>query len=997
MALLLVAAVVMPAGLVVLPGAPVIANVNTVVVIPSPTTAGVTADYPITFNITVPLTTAAVDTITVVFPTGTVIPSNVSVTVNGAVPSLVTIAGTSVTLRLSADITISAVSVLFNGVNKITNPTAAGPKTLTVQTSQESAPVTSGTYTIVAGALSSLVLDTGPTTTITGQIMAAMLVGAHDLYGNHIDGVNIYVMLWSGTGTLSGTLTKTTTGGGTATFNDLRIDTEGTKILYFYSGPFHVSSSSFTISAAASITSPINGSPAYAKTGGTVPVVFTINCATPGTGDLRIQVLQAGTTTAVAFADVNNISLSGGANPFNYDVTMTGVTANTYDVRVGVRQPTGSGTWVYSTVQSNAVVVDNTAPAVTLLTPDGGNYVPWGNTSNVSWNVTDAIPAPDSITIRALASIDGGLTYPYTAFGPESGQPKSGSYPWVPGSIGIPWGDHSLARMQLIVTDLAGNSWSDNSTSNFYILTTDPQIIMSIPNSATSWAGGSSQNITFTTTSALNLNVDYKLQINTCGSWSNITPGTDGWLTNRPAGLTTYNWTVPADYRGTAHIQAGVRDKSGNEAWCPAIPFTITDIQAPKVTVTGPTTGGDPVYSGRSTNICWKAWDNVTSICTSAQPLTYKWYLSTDGGSNWGSELGTWYAQPQAPTTPICQSWMPSVTETKTNCKIKVTATDFAATPNTGEGLSNTFTIIYGTGVNPTVTLTAPNSGTLQGGTCQTISWTATDPANADGLLDYVLAYSLDGGSDNYPYPIATLENQEQGSNSFCWAVPVSAGTQYRVKVTATSPNGSDSAASSSDIIVAAADAAVIPATVTLQTGWNLVSLQLMPICVPSTTTTITGQPITSVLADALTTGRIESVWYWPGGSTGQWQSWAPGGDTPVSLTSMTDGKAYWIKATGGTTFTYLGRKGPPGGGFPTTPYSYVVGWNMVGFKSTSTTKHVETYLGGTCGTTYGAPIYGWNAATQAWTSPGCTDDMIPGSGYFVNFNTAHTVNAPAD
>jgi len=43
--------------------------------------------------------------------------------------------------------------------------------------------------------------------------------------------------------------------------------------------------------------------------------------------------------------------------------------------------------------------------------------------------------------------------------------------------------------------------------------------------------------------------------------------------------------------------------------------------------------------------------------------------------------------------------------------------------------------------------------------------------------------------------------------------------------------------------------------------------------------------------------------------------------------------------------------------------------------------------------------MYSWDAATQAWTTPStfCGDNMNPDSGYWVNFNVAHTVNAGAD
>jgi hypothetical protein len=111
----------------------------------------------------------------------------------------------------------------------------------------------------------------------------------------------------------------------------------------------------------------------------------------------------------------------------------------------------------------------------------------------------------------------------------------------------------------------------------------------------------------------------------------------------------------------------------------------------------------------------------------------------------------------------------------------------------------------------------------------------------------------------------------------------------------------------------------------------------------------------------------------------------------------MTDGKAYWVKVNVDCTLSYQGRICPAGGGSPPT-YSYGTGWQMVGFKSTIA-KAVAAYLGGTCGTTYVAPIYCWNATTQAWCSPSpdCVASMNAGSGYWVFFNSAHTMTPGCD
>jgi hypothetical protein len=211
MAILLILAVVMPVGITILPASPAMAVDNCFAGV-GPQTAGSLALYTITCDTTVVLTTGAGDTITIVFPALTVIPSNVDVTVNGATPSLVTIAGTTVTLRVSANVPVGPVSILFNGTNKITNPTAAGTKTLTVRTSQEPTPVTSGPYTITTGPVSSLVIVQQPTDSYTGwTITPAVTVRARDSYTNLISGLSVY-LAFNGTGTITGTTPKLTDG-----------------------------------------------------------------------------------------------------------------------------------------------------------------------------------------------------------------------------------------------------------------------------------------------------------------------------------------------------------------------------------------------------------------------------------------------------------------------------------------------------------------------------------------------------------------------------------------------------------------------------------------------------------------------------------------------------------------------------------------------------------------------------------------------------------------
>ena len=71
----------------------------------------------------------------------------------------------------------------------------------------------------------------------------------------------------------------------------------------------------------------------------------------------------------------------------------------------------------------------------------------------------------------------------------------------------------------------------------------------------------------------------------------------------------------------------------------------------------------------------------------------------------------------------------------------------------------------------------------------------------------------------------------------------------------------------------------------------------------------------------------------------------------------------------------------------------------MTGFKSTID-KPMTGYLpGGTtnCGVTYQVPIYGYNAATQQYTSKVCGDNLTTGSGYWIYFPAVTTISGGVD
>jgi hypothetical protein len=177
---------------------------------------------------------------------------------------------------------------------------------------------------------------------------------------------------------------------------------------------------------------------------------------------------------------------------------------------------------------------------------------------------------------------------------------------------------------------------------------------------------------------------------------------------------------------------------------------------------------------------------------------------------------------------------------------------------------------------------------------------------------------------------------------------------------------------------------ALTPATVTVEQGvfekesiglvegWNLISLPLIPL----------DSDIDVVLAGIL--DNVISVWHYDAAAK-RWYSFAPG--VASDLSSMRDGKAYWINMGAAQTLNLAGREMPESGQLPPA-YDVVVGWNMVGFKSTANVT-AATYLDGT---EY-VRIYGFENGNW-FTIPGPYEDpkMEPGLGYWVAFTEPGTI-----
>jgi hypothetical protein len=163
---------------------------------------------------------------------------------------------------------------------------------------------------------------------------------------------------------------------------------------------------------------------------------------------------------------------------------------------------------------------------------------------------------------------------------------------------------------------------------------------------------------------------------------------------------------------------------------------------------------------------------------------------------------------------------------------------------------------------------------------------------------------------------------------------------------------------------------------ITLNTGWNFISLPLIP-GVP----TIEDPAIASVLAGVVNIDNVTAVHYYfnDGTSTG-WQYYTP--DAGGTLETMDDGNGYWMWMNAADTLTVKGRIMPAAGPTPPPSYPVYAGWNAIGFKSLDDMAN-GAYL---AGLTY-TVLWEYNTATGyalIYPPTAATTPMNVGHGYWL-------------
>ncbi|MCU0286315.1 MAG: M12 family metallo-peptidase, partial [Acidobacteria bacterium] len=192
------------------------------------------------------------------------------------------------------------------------------------------------------------------------------------------------------------------------------------------------------------------------------------------------------------------------------------------------------------------------------------------------------------------------------------------------------------------------------------------------PNGGETWAAGSSQTVTWTSSGSIT-NVKIEYSTNNGSTWTTVISSTanDG----------SYSWTVPS----VSSTQCKIRIKeaaTGTPSDTSNAVFSIVSSSSPTITVTSPN-GGENLTAGSSHTITWSTTGTVGNV---------KIQYSTNNGSSWSNVV-------TSTANDGSHKWtVPSVSSTQ--CRVKIFEASDSSPSDTS---NNVFTI--STGSAPKITL----------------------------------------------------------------------------------------------------------------------------------------------------------------------------------------------------------------------------------------------------------------------------------------------------
>jgi hypothetical protein len=386
------------------------------------------------------------------------------------------------------------------------------------------------------------------------------------------------------------------------------------------------------------------------------------------------------------------------------------------DKLIGVTYTFGDG-WAYDVSRSRCL----TPPAI--IAPQGGESWIVNSVHPITWSTSGF----SGTTLKLQYSKDDFSSNITNITGASSLTVNTGTFSWT-----IPDDIYSAVKVRFV--DNANPDVTDASEGFKIIGAFD----ITSPDGGESWAGGSTHNITWTTTGTISLvKLEYSLDnfvsdIHTIGAPPIINTG-------------SYSWIIPTITSSTVKVRVSY-DADSTVYNTSAANFTITGLQ-----LTSPN-GAEEWEKGYTHSITWK------SVGTVANDIVLKYSVD---GSTWQ------FIDSGQPATGSYPWSVPN--DVSSTVKVKVYSASAEATIY--DVSDSNFTIA----ANPKLTITSPNGAeSWEVGKVYNITWNKT--GRLYSTVD--LYYSTDGGGS-----WIAISSGQTNSGTYVWTVPDAVGTQVKVKV----------------------------------------------------------------------------------------------------------------------------------------------------------------------------------------------------------------------
>jgi len=329
------------------------------------------------------------------------------------------------------------------------------------------------------------------------------------------------------------------------------------------------------------------------------------------------------------------------------------------------------------------------APAITVLSPNGGETLQSGTSQEIRWTSQNV----ENVKIEYTTNAGGTWNTIINSW--ES----KGAYTWS----SVP--DLSSYQCRIKISDAANGSPFDISDNNFTISNTTVQSIRVIlPNGGDKWREKQTKTITWDSRAIANVKIDFTT--NNGITWTNI-------VNNLPSSG-SYDWTIPAGLNST-QCKIRISDALDNDPIDESdAPFSI--LLTPEIQqITFPTNGSE-VIAGQPVNIQW------ISTGITAVKIEYN-YINPTIPSDWITLVDS---------VQNSGSYQTSFSVVSDNYVIRITATDRTASMNSG---------VFKVTKAPTITIIRPNGGEQWlSNNSQEISW------SSNNIVNVKIEYSTNGG-----------------------------------------------------------------------------------------------------------------------------------------------------------------------------------------------------------------------------------------------------------